>query len=138
MTPSYANPVGADLAGLLDSTVHIAFDRAAGELRTGRPIVIETDKGRTLVAALDGVAPHVYSTFSAFPGASLVLSAKRGQALGFNVEHPAFRSPVSTARRRNASPPPRISKRRPRGSRPTRPPPRRWMSANMPCCCRPC
>ncbi len=89
MTPSYANPVGADLAGLLDSTVHIAFDRAAGELRTGRPIVIETDKGRTLVAALDGVAPHVYSTFSAFPGASLVLSAKRGQALGFNVEHPA-------------------------------------------------
>jgi GTP cyclohydrolase II len=78
-----------DFAGLLDSTVHIAFDRAAGELRTGRPIVIETDKGATIIAALDGVAPHVYSTFRAFPGASLVLSAKRGQALGFNVEHPA-------------------------------------------------
>ncbi|MDB5393909.1 MAG: hypothetical protein JWM91_1415, partial [Rhodospirillales bacterium] len=29
----------ADFAGLLDSAVHIAFDRAAAELRSGRPIV---------------------------------------------------------------------------------------------------
>jgi GTP cyclohydrolase II len=79
----------ADFAGLLDSAVHIAFDRAAAELRGGRPIVIESDHSATIVAALDGVSPQVYSTFRSFPGASLVLSAKRGQALGFNVEHPA-------------------------------------------------
>jgi GTP cyclohydrolase II len=79
----------ADFAGLLDSAVHIAFDRAAAELRGGRPIVIESEHSATIVAALDGVSPQVYSTFRAFPGASLVLSAKRGQALGFNVEHPA-------------------------------------------------
>jgi GTP cyclohydrolase II len=79
----------ADFAGLLDSAVHIAFDRAAAELRGGRPIVIESEHSATIVAALDGVSPQVYSTFRSFPGASLVLSAKRGQALGFNVEHPA-------------------------------------------------
>lgn len=79
----------ADFTGLLDSTVHIAFDRTAAELRTGRPVIIDTKRGATIVAALDGVSPHVYSTFRELPGASLILSAKRGQALGFNVEHPA-------------------------------------------------
>ena len=79
----------ADFAGLLDSAVHIAFDRAAAELRGGRPILIESGHGATIIAALDGVSPHVYDTFRALPGASLVLTAKRGQALGFKVEDPA-------------------------------------------------
>jgi GTP cyclohydrolase II len=79
----------ADFTGLLDSAVHIAYDRAAGEFRSGRPIVIETQDDATLIAALDGVSPHVYSIFREIPDASLILSAKRGQVLGFNVEHPA-------------------------------------------------
>ena len=50
-------------AGLLGDATEIAFERAAGELRTGRPIVIESEDGATLVAALDGVTPHIYDLF---------------------------------------------------------------------------
>ncbi len=78
-----------NFAALLGAEANIAFDRAAGELRSGRPIVIEAPGGATIVAALDGVSPQVYASFRGMADARLVLTAKRGQALGFSVEHPA-------------------------------------------------
>ncbi len=78
-----------DFAALLGMQANIAFDRAAAEFRSGRPIVIEAQGVATIVAALDGVSPNVYSTLRQFPGARLVLTAKRGQALGFSVDHAA-------------------------------------------------
>ncbi len=74
-------------AGLAGDETHIAFDRAAAELRAGRPIVIEAQDSATLVAALDGVTPHVYGLFRAF-GGRLVISTERAKALGLKVEHP--------------------------------------------------
>ncbi len=73
---------------LFADEAHIAFDRAAAELRNARPIVIETDSGLTLVAALDGVAPHLYSIFQNLIGSRLVVSTKRAKALGIEAQHP--------------------------------------------------
>jgi GTP cyclohydrolase II len=75
-------------AGLLGGEKHIAFDRAAAELRTGRPIVIETQDGATVFAALDGVTPNIYELFRGFGGGRLILSAERAKTLGLAVEHP--------------------------------------------------
>lgn len=81
-TPSTAfNILFGDLA-------HIAFDRAAAELRNGRPIVIESADGATIVAALDDVAPHLYSIFEGLTGGRLVVSAKRAKALGLQASGP--------------------------------------------------
>jgi GTP cyclohydrolase II len=77
----------APFAGLLGDATEIAFERAAGELRTGRPIVIESEDGATLVAALDGVTPHIYDLFREFGGARLVISAERAQTLGLKIDH---------------------------------------------------
>ena len=76
------------LTSLLGDEAHIAVDRAAAELRTGRPIVIDSAEGTTLVAALDGVAPRIYSTFQDLTGSRLVLAPKRGRALGLRVDRP--------------------------------------------------
>jgi GTP cyclohydrolase II len=75
-------------AGLLGDEAHIAFDRASAELRTGRPIVIETQDGATVFAALDGVTPNIYDLFRGFGGGRLVMSAERAKTLGLAVEHP--------------------------------------------------
>jgi hypothetical protein len=56
-----------DFAALLGMQANIAFDRAAAEFRSGRPIVIEAQGVATIVAALDGVSPNVYSTLRQFP-----------------------------------------------------------------------
>jgi GTP cyclohydrolase II len=74
-------------AGLLGDAAEIAFERAAAELRTGRPIVIEADDGATLAAALDGVTPRIYDLFREFGGARLVISAERARALGLKIDH---------------------------------------------------
>ena len=76
-------------SGPLGKDAHVAFDRAAAELRAGRPIIVEGDEGAMLLAALDSVSPDVYATFRTLPDATLVLTAKRGQALGFDVKRPA-------------------------------------------------
>jgi GTP cyclohydrolase II len=75
-------------AGLLGDGMHIAFDRAAAELRMGRPVVIETQYDATVVAALDGVTPHVYDLFREFGGGRLILSTERALVLGLQVERP--------------------------------------------------
>ncbi len=72
---------------LLGDAAEIAFERAAAELRTGRPVVIEADDNTTLVAALDGVTPHIYDLFREFGGARLVISAERAQTLGLKIDH---------------------------------------------------
>ena len=74
-------------AGLLGDETHISFDRAAAELRAGRPVVVETQDSATLVAALDGVTPHVYGLFREF-GGRLVISTERAKTLGLKVDHP--------------------------------------------------
>jgi len=74
-------------AGLAGDETHIAFDRAAAELRAGRPLVVETQDSATLVAALDGVTPHVYGLFREF-GGRLVISTERAKTLGLAVDHP--------------------------------------------------
>jgi GTP cyclohydrolase II len=87
---------GADVVSTLSNTfnnlfgdrAHIAFDRAAAELRNGRPIVIEAADGATIVAALDDVAPHLYSIFKGLVGSRLVVSAKRATALGVQTTGP--------------------------------------------------
>jgi GTP cyclohydrolase II len=76
-------------ASALGEDAHVAFDRAAAEFRAGRPIVIENGGTARILAALDSVSPNVYATFRALPGAVLVLTAKRGQVLGFDVKRPA-------------------------------------------------
>jgi GTP cyclohydrolase II len=74
-------------AGLLGIDPQIAFERAAAELRTGRPVVIEAEDGATLVAALDGVTPTIYDLFREFGGARLVVSAERAESLGLKIAH---------------------------------------------------
>jgi GTP cyclohydrolase II len=74
-------------AGLLGDDTTIAFERAAAELRAGRPIIVDSDDGSALVAALDGVTPHVYDLFRAFGGGRLVISAERAQTLGLKIAH---------------------------------------------------
>ena len=73
---------------LFGDRAHIAFDRTAAELRNGRPIVIECADGATIVAALDDVAPHLYSIFEGLIGSRLVVSAKRAKALGVQATGP--------------------------------------------------
>jgi GTP cyclohydrolase II len=65
----------------------VAIERAAGELRAGRPILIETPAGLTLVAALDGISPSVFAALRAL-GATLALSERRALALGLKGGHP--------------------------------------------------
>jgi GTP cyclohydrolase II len=74
-------------AGLLGDADQIAFERAAAELRTGRPIVIADEAGATLLAALDGITPHVYDLFQEYGGARLVISGERAQTIGLKIEH---------------------------------------------------
>jgi GTP cyclohydrolase II len=73
--------------GLLGDASEIAFERAAAELRTGRPIVIVDEDGATLIAALDGVTPRIYDLFREFGGARLVISAERAQMVGLKIDH---------------------------------------------------
>jgi GTP cyclohydrolase II len=75
------------LTGLLGDAAEIGFERAAAELRTGRPVVIEGDDDATLVAALDGVTPRIYELFREFAGARLVISAARAQILNLKIDH---------------------------------------------------
>jgi hypothetical protein len=125
-------------AGLLGDEAHIAFDRAAAELRTGRPIVIESHEWGDRVAALDGVTPHVYDLFRGFGGGRLVISAERAKTLGLKssirsalpLQHAGSRG---CARFRRNALPAGAADWEPGDE----PPPRRSSFANMPCCCRP-
>lgn len=70
------------LAGLLDAEPLIDVERAAGELRGGRPIAILDGPRTDLVAALDGSAPSLFATLAALPGSTLSLTSDRAGLLG--------------------------------------------------------
>jgi GTP cyclohydrolase II len=73
-------------APLFQDGARVAVDRAAMELRAGRPIVVGGPEGGTVIAALDGIEPALYDAFSG--SAVLVLSAPRAGVLGLAAEGP--------------------------------------------------
>ncbi len=70
----------------LAAAPQVAIERAAGELRAGRPILIESSAGLQIAAALDGVSPSVFAALRELGGV-LVLSERRALALGLNGDH---------------------------------------------------
>lgn len=71
---------------LFDADPNLATDRAAAELRAGRPLVIVTEGGNAIVTALDSVSPSLFAAFAAFKDGRLVLSAERARAIGLEVD----------------------------------------------------
>jgi GTP cyclohydrolase II len=83
----------------LGEDAQIARERAVGELRAGRPLLIQDGliqdgSGATLIAALDGVAPSVLSAFTDMADASLILSPHRARVLGLQTDQ-AVASPLA-------------------------------------------
>lgn len=72
---------------LFKAEAHLPIERAAAELRAGRPIVITGSKGPIFVAALDGVSPAVFADFKTLGGA-VALSGRRAQMMGLDVQGP--------------------------------------------------
>jgi GTP cyclohydrolase II len=83
--PDRSSPPPA-LAALAADAVQVARERAAAELRAGRPILIEDDARGLLVAALDGAAPSLFSAFAGMDEAVLILSPHRARTLGLAAE----------------------------------------------------
>ena len=79
-----------DLSTLLESALiddaHLAQARAAAELRAGRPLLIEAGGEATLVAALDGASPSLFSLFAGLEGGALVLTPERARMMGMAVD----------------------------------------------------
>ena len=74
------------LGAVLSDDAHLAQDRAAAELRAGRPLLIEAGGGLTLTAALDGASPSLFSVFSGLNGGALVLTPQRARMMGLAVD----------------------------------------------------
>ena len=89
------------LAAVLGDDGQIVLERAAGELRSGRPLAIEDGERSTLIAALDGVSPSVFEAFAGMKRGSLILSAHRARILGLAAEH-AVAVPLNGLDRREA------------------------------------
>ena len=89
------------LDAMLSNGAEIVLERAAGELRSGRPLAIEDGERRVLVAALDGVSPSVFDAFVGMKKGSLILSAHRARTLGLAAEH-AVAVPLKGLDRREA------------------------------------
>lgn len=69
------------------------MDRASAELRTGRPIAIESTNapnlgGPTMLAALDTATPATFSLFAHAAGGQVALSGPRARALGLSAGGP--------------------------------------------------
>ena len=75
------------LGHVLSDDAHLAQDRAAAELRAGRPLLIETASGQTLTAALDGASPSLFQVFRGLEGGALVLTPQRARMMGLAVDH---------------------------------------------------
>jgi GTP cyclohydrolase II len=75
------------LGHALIDDAHLAQDRAAAELRAGRPLLIEAGGQATLVAALDGASPSLFSLFGGLDDAALVLTPQRARMMGMAVDH---------------------------------------------------
>jgi GTP cyclohydrolase II len=78
------------LSNIFRHETSLAADRAASELRAGRPVIIEATAGSIVVAALDGIAPSLFSIFRRLEGAALALSAQRAGLLGIDCDGPVI------------------------------------------------
>ncbi len=80
----------SQLSLLLDEVLsddrHLAQERAAAELRAGRPLLVETPQTLTLVAALDGASPSLMALFAGLPGSVLALTAQRARMMGLAAD----------------------------------------------------
>ena len=75
------------LGAVLSDDAHLAQDRAAAELRAGRPLLIEAAGRQTLTAALDGASPSLFQLFSVLQDSALVVTPQRANMMGLQVDH---------------------------------------------------
>ena len=75
------------LGSVLSDDAHLAQDRAAAELRAGRPLLIEAGGRLTLTAALDGASPSLFGLFSGLKDGALVVTPQRARMMGLAVDH---------------------------------------------------
>ena len=75
------------LGAVLSDDAHLAQDRAAAELRAGRPLLIEAGGAQTLTAALDGASPSLFQLFAWLADSALVVTPQRASMMGLNVDH---------------------------------------------------
>ncbi len=74
------------LGKVLSDDAHLARDRAAAELRAGRPLLIQTAGRLTLTAALDGASPSLFSLFEGLDGGVLAVTPQRARMMGLAVD----------------------------------------------------
>jgi GTP cyclohydrolase II len=74
------------LGAVLSDDAHLAQDRAAAELRAGRPLLIEAGGRLTLTAALDGASPSLFSVFRGLKDGVLALTPQRARMMGLAVD----------------------------------------------------
>jgi GTP cyclohydrolase II len=77
-------------AGPFSDDTQLAVDRALAELRAGRPILVEGERGPLVAAAVDAAAPSLFDAVVAKGGGeiALVLSRFRARALGLPANGP--------------------------------------------------
>ncbi|MDB5461233.1 MAG: cyclohydrolase [Caulobacteraceae bacterium] len=75
------------LGKVLSDDAHLAQDRAAAELRAGRPLLIEAAGRLTLTAALDGASPSLFGVFSGLDNGVLALTPQRARMMGLAVDY---------------------------------------------------
>ena len=75
------------LGRVLSDDAHLAQDRAAAELRAGRPLLIEAAGRLTLTAALDGASPSLFAVFSNLDNSALALTPQRARMMGLAVDY---------------------------------------------------
>ena len=75
------------LGAVLSDDAHLAQDRAAAELRAGRPLLIEAGRDKILTAALDGASPSLFQLFSSLKDSALVVTPQRARMMGLKVDH---------------------------------------------------
>jgi len=88
--------VSSSLA-LFGDPAAVACERAAGELRSGRPVVVVDDAGAgTAVLSIEGVTPETFASFDEASGGQhqLFLSPTRARVLGLDAPHGA-RTPLA-------------------------------------------
>ena len=75
------------LGAVLSDDAHLAQDRAAAELRAGRPLLIDAGGVQTMTAALDGASPSLFQLFAGLKDSALVVTPQRASMMGLNVDH---------------------------------------------------
>jgi len=76
-------------SGTFDETAAIRCERAAAELRAGRPVVVVDGQRRLATLALDSASPAGHAAFAAAAGDRhyLFLTAPRARTLGLDTTH---------------------------------------------------